>query len=179
MYGKDYDYANNRLAGTVIRLGDEPVFVHRIGRDGVAHICKLIDTQEDLFVKFEELNCVPVSLGMCNFEKTVSYLSRIPLRHDWRQGLRRENFVSDNIPNGAIPPEELAKVIKGDYPTFAECLELIKSKAVKAVAWSRVWALNDDMTVRYKHGVVGEYRGGDITLHHEKQYLYECLREAV
>lgn len=175
MYGKDWEYANTRLQGTIVRLGEEPVFVHEVVRGGVANLAKLKDIYNDFKVDMNELNLVPVPLGMCNFNDQVSYLSRVPLRRDWRQGLRRENFISNNVPHSAVPPDVLGAVIEGVYPTLQEALE----KASKGIstAFHRHWAVTRDNILVYKRDNVGVVHKGMLLLDREYQYLAEALEE--
>lgn len=178
MYNGDFENANFRLAGTIVRLDNKPVFVHNIFAGMVAELSDLDNIYENYRVDGNKLDITPVPLGMCNFEGDVSYLTRVPVRRDWRQGLRRENFISDNYPHAGIPPHELAKVIRGEYPTFQEAYEQVKGKA-KAVAWSRQWAIKRGGQLRYKWDTVGEYKAGQFILLDEFKHLYEALEEAV
>lgn len=178
MYGNDWEYANSRLEGTIVRLGEEPVFVHRVGPEMKAEISTLENIYEPFIVNANELNLVPVPLGMCNFNKDICYLSRVPLRRDWRQGLRRENFISSIGDHGAIPPDVLAAVIKGTYPTFKEAMERI-ANGEGAVAWNRKWAITKGGHLIYKKDAVGINKDGVLLLNKEFQYLAEALEEAV
>lgn len=177
MYGTDWEYANSRLEGTIVRLEEEPVFVHHVGRGMKAEISTLIDLYNPFIVDANDLNLVPVPLGMCNFGGVARYLSRVPLRRDWRQGLRRENFVSSVGDHAAIPPDVLAKVIKGEYPILAECLEQVKPGC--SVAWHRHWAITGEAQLRYKRDIVGTSKGGVLLLDKQFSYLAEALEEAV
>ena len=178
MYGNDWEYAHSRLQGTIVRLGEEPVFVHGVQPGMKALLAKLEDIYTDFYVNANELNLVPVPLGMCNFSNTISYLSRIPLRRDWRQGLRRENFKSSNINHALIPPEVLSQVIKGQYPSFEEALKKATDAGI-SVAWHRNWALSHDGKLFYKRDKVGTSKGGVLLLDKPFQYLAEALEEAV
>lgn len=182
MYGDDWDYANNRLAGTVVRLGDEPVFVHYIGEGMVARLSKLSSLYEDFEEKANLLDLKPVSLGMCNCMGKANYLSRIPMRRDWKQGLRKENFISHtHIPNALIPPDILGLTIQGKYPTFKECLASFKDKKVESIAWHRHWAVDRNMDLLYKDEMrpVGKYIDGVYVLNEEFKHLQEALEESL
>lgn len=177
MYGKDWEYANSRLQGTIVRIGEEPVFVHQIDHKCSAQVALLKDIYNDFQVDMNELNLVPVPLGMCNFDNQVSYLSRIPMRRDWRQGLRRENFTSSNINHALVPPEVLGQVIVGIYPTLKEALERM-GKGL-STAFHRHWAIQKDKTLMYKRDIVGLVNNGVLMLDREYQYLAEALEEVV
>jgi hypothetical protein len=179
MYGEDADYADSRLAGTIVRLlNGEPVFVHHV-RGGMD---ALVSTLADLYTPFNvhagELNLVPVALGMCNFNEGAHYLSRIPLRRDWKQGLRKENFTCDTVHVQLIPPTTLRQVILGEYPTLDECIKLCAEKKVGSVAWHRHWAITSKGILRYKNeGPVGIVRDGALALNEPYRYLQEALGE--
>lgn len=179
MYGDDWDYADSRLAGTIVRLGDEPVFVHSIGPGMKSVLSKLSDLYNPFEHSAKELNLVPVPLGMCNFNQNAHYLSRIPMRRDWKQGLRKENFTSNTVHVQLIPPDILREVIVGKYPTFNECLDMCAKKEAKSAAWHRHWAVRNDGTILYKNeGVVGFTAGGEVILNEPYRYLQEALKEA-
>lgn len=178
MYGDDWEYANSRLNGTIVRLKEEPVFVHNIGRGMKAEVSTLEDVYTAFFADAHDLDLVPVPLGMCNFDGVAAYLSRVPLRRDWRQGLRRENFISSVGDHAKIPPNILAKVIKGVYPTLKECLEKVKGEDASA-AWCRHWAVTSHEKLVYKRSIVGTSAGGILLLDKQFSYLAEALEEAV
>ena len=182
MYGDDWEYANSRLEGTIVRLGEEPVFVHAVKRGMKAEVSTLINIYEPFEVNANDLNLVPVPLGMCNFGGIARFLSRVPLRRDWRQGLRRENFTSSVGDHAAIPPDVLAAVIKGVYPSFADCIKNIK--AGESIAWHRHWAIavegaTGEEKLMYKRNIVCTSKGGVLLLDKQFNYLAEALEEAV
>ena len=59
MYGNDWEYANFRLAGTIVRLGEDPVFIHNISPGMVADLAKLEDIYNNYQADARELNIVP------------------------------------------------------------------------------------------------------------------------
>lgn len=182
MYGDDWDYANSRLAGTVVRLADEPVFVHYIGEDMIAKLCKLSSLHEPFEEKADLLNLQPVPLGMCNFSGKANYLARIPMRKDWKQGLRKENFMSHSgIPHVLIPPDVLGLTIQGKYPSFDECVASFKDAEVVSVAWHRHWAITRTFDLMYKdeYEPVGKYIDGIYVLNDGFKHLQEALEESL
>lgn len=179
MYGDDWNYADSRLAGTIVRLEDgEPVFVHGIRHGMEATVCKLSDLYNNQIVNANTLNLVPVPLGMCNFDKRAHYLSRIPMRRDWKQGLRKENFMSHTVHVQLIPPHILRAVIVGEYPPLEECIAMCEKKEVTSAAWNRAWAVTVDGNLIYKEeGKVGVVKKGVLALDEQYRYLQEALQE--
>lgn len=179
MYGNDWEYASSRLAGTIVRVGDEPVFVFDVMPGMVAEVAPLKDLNEQLQLKVDELCLVPVPLGMCNFQGQAHYLSRLPMRRDWKQGLRKENFMSKTIPVQLIKPDALRATIIGSYPDRKKCLEYCRGGATQSAAWHRHWALDDDGKILYKaEGQVGEIVGDEFVIWDRFRYLREAFEEA-
>lgn len=181
MYGKDSEYANSRLCETIVRRGDAPVYVHSVGRNMEVTYSFLGGLDQSHVCDLDELDLHPVPLGYCNYNKYASYLTRIPMRKDWRQGLRRGNYTTINAPISAdrIPYDALEQVIKGDYPTYAAALDAVRK--VKSMAWHRHWAVNNGLEVFYKGSPnpVGNVEEGKVILTSRNSYLIEALGEAV
>ena len=85
------EYANSRLAETIVRIGDVPIYVVCV-RAGMVVEYTILDSDDDSVhtCKLEELNLEPVPLGYFNTHKSAYYASRQPRRDDWRQGLRQQ-----------------------------------------------------------------------------------------
>lgn len=179
MYSDDWEYASSRLCETIVRLNGEPVYIYNVGPGMKAKYGTLDNLDQEKFCQVEELDLKPVPLGYCNFNKVASYLTRMPMRRDWRQGLRRGNFVSLNgIAAERIPYDCLYQVIKGDYPSFAAALEA--SKKVKSIAWHRHWSVDCKGDVFHKghYKPVGRVVNGTVELHSPSTYLMEALKES-
>lgn len=178
MYGDDYEYANSRLAGTVVRHEGEPFFVENVLEGMTVVGAYLLDLSDITEVGFRELNLKPVPLGMCNTEESVAYLSRLPMRRDWKQGLRKGNFVSMFGPDAAlISPDHLRNTIIGKYPTFDRALDHVAHGF--PAAWHRDWYLFKN-EVRYKSfGKVGCLKDGNPILIKDYEYLQESLQESL
>lgn len=184
MYGTDYNYASSRLAGTVVRLlTGEPVIIDDVHPRMVVTAVKLDKLDELIRVQLSDLNLKPVSLGMCNFKGITTYLCRKPMRRDWKQGLRAGNFTSlTGFPAEAIPPGDLSKVIRGDYPTIAQVIELFKKdKNIEQLAWCREWAVSRNGSLHYKGSPnIGELIGIDnCALRGGYEHLRESFLESV
>jgi hypothetical protein len=180
MYSDDYEYANSRLLDTIVRLDGEPVYVHQVMVGMNAQYCTLKDMDVTKMCKVDELDLKPVPLGYCNYNKHACYLTRIPMRRDWRQGLRRGNFTSLTGADALrIPYDALRQCIVGEYPTFEGALEAVKK--VKSMAWHRHWAVDSNNQVLHKGSIrpVGVVDKGQVVLSSRYQYLKEALKESL
>lgn len=181
MYGKDHDYAHSRLCDTIVRRQEAPIYVHSVGRGMEVTYSLLTALGESLKCDLDELDLHPVPLGYCNYNKYAAYLSRVPMRKDWRQGLRHGNFTSVNAAISAerIPYDALQQVIMGHYPTLKGALDAVRK--VKSMAWHRHWAVNNGLEVFYKGSPtpVGAIEEGKVILTSRCGYLTEALGEAV
>lgn len=199
MYGKDYGYAKTRLEDTIVRLDGKPVRVAEISeRTGNCHAFPL-DGSVPVSTNVDALNLKPVPLGWCNTKYGATYLSRIPQRRDWRQGLRNASIHSSmgNIPHSQ---PELGNTIMGVYPTlklvlknlgspktaknpFADNPKLNRGPKVTngITAFSRHWAISKDGFLYYKSWTekVGVYDGKNFKLDPSFAYLNESLQEAI
>lgn len=175
-YSDDWEYANSRLAETVVSHNERPFFVYNV-RDGVA-TGYYLDNPEQRLVNAKELDTIPVKLGYANFNGKCYYLTRVPKRRDWRQGLRKENMES--IPRQGIRVLDwrvIGQTILGKYPTFKKCLQVASTG--KQLAWHRQWALSGG-DVLYRGEWVGRVDAeGNITLDKEFTYLKEALAEVL
>lgn len=180
MYGTDWAYANSRLEATVVRIGQRPFFVRLVG-EGCQVVGYYLDDGKAIIVKLDDLNLEPVPLGFCNFGGYACYLTRVPMRRDWRQGLRHGNFTSMYGHSAEmIDWPSVGKAIEGKYPTLEEALA---TKGSKSVAWCREWGVQfvqNSKRLIYKHmGEVGRFVKGKPILHEKYNYLREALEEHV
>lgn len=183
MYGDDYEYANTRLAETIVRLGEDPVFIHAVEKGMRVMLSRLDQMDEGVpqYADFVELNLHPVKLGYVNVRGGCDYITRYPMRRDWRQGLRRGNFGSLG---GVLDPmrinyKDLDKCIRGQYPTFEKVLA-----AKSSAAWHREWAvkkLPGEAPVLWYKGQkeVGTIEDGVPVLSERFIYLREALQESL
>lgn len=180
MYGNDYEYANSRLEGTVVRLKGKPVYISSVGQEMTANVSYLTSIEEIFKVTVDELDLKPVPLGYCNRRGSTSYLMRMPMRRDWRQGTRIANMRAE----GAFPPDvlaykELDPVIRGEYPTLKECLEFVGQRGGRTMAWCREWAVGSDSQLFHKSELVGSIVDGVPTLDKTNSYLSQALGEVL
>lgn len=180
MYSDDYEYAHSRLSETIVRLEETPIFVFKVSPGMKVQYAPLSALDNIGVCDIDALNLQPVPLGYCNYNKHACYLSRMPMRRDWRQGLRRGNFTSlSGVDPQRIPYDAIHQVIVGDYPTFKAALG--SSKKVKSIAWHRHWALDTFGQILYKGGErpVGKIVNGEPELDTRYKHLSEALKESL
>lgn len=180
MYGNDYDYANSRLEGTVVRLKCKPVYVHNVTR-GMKAIVSYLSKMDDYFVvEAEELDLKPVPLGYCNKRGYATYLMRMPMRRDWRQGTRLANMTTKGeLPIGLFNNRDLEDVVLNNYPTLKECLKAISKGTCRSMAWCREWAIGLGNVLLYKTEPVGTVVDGVPVLDEANSYLSQSLGEVL
>lgn len=171
----DAEYARSRIEETLVRLDGEPVYVHQVTQELIArvtHPLRFDGVVSD--VKLGDLTLESPKLGWVNTEGGAAYVSRIPKREDWRQGVRRNNLTTlTGRDIRGLDTRDIARCIKGTYPRLQD---VVKQRGL--VAWSREWAVENGL-LHYKHyGVVGKLGGNVATLSGKYHYLYESLMEA-
>lgn len=152
---KTYDtaeYAGSRLNETIIRLDGVPVMVLNCSESFDGILVKYEDimtakTGKALLSKFD-LN--PVPLGYVNNEGNAHYVTRMPLRNDWKQGIRQRSICDCNgFGVGHIPYTNIGHTIMGKFPTMKATLESL-SAYCKSMAFSREFAAQRDGSLVYK-----------------------------
>lgn len=190
MYGNDYEYARTRVERTILSLSknNEPVYIEEVDVEtGECNIQSLSPKNNELarkVVHLEDFNYCPPRLGYCNTQGVATYVSRIPMRRDWKQGLRRENMFSDVVHIQDIPYKDLAKCMSGEYPSMIEVYNHLTKQGSKlrSMAFHRHWAMDKKLNILYKHNkVVGKYDldKHSIDLNPEFHHLAECLQESL
>lgn len=182
------EYARSRLIETVIRHGNKPVMVYDVGVHSLTNkiIIKYQDIMNSDEVMLEDeidnFNLDPVPLGYVNWKNYAYYLTRMPMRKDWRQGLRLLNIV---LPDGDRPPVPLKTVgetIMGNFPSFKSCLDKLNSKkTIKAMAFCRDFSVSTQ-EIQYKGmfpiGKV-DMENGNIHINDGMSWIREALDEAL
>lgn len=189
MYGKDYPYAQSRIQGTIVRVqkSGEPVYVVLVtgtGHCSVTPIDKEWGGDESFVIHVDELDLRPVPLGYVNCAGEACYLMRVPLRRDWKQGLRQENCWSSGRRFSQISMKSVKNCIINRYPSFDVAIKDVnKADAkgkVKTIAWHRNWAINSNGQVMYKnHEVVGTLSDTKVILDPCFKHLNEVLQESL
>ncbi len=170
---KDPNYANGRLQGTVISYAGRGVTVAAWYPEEVT-LTDLI-TGEHTIVKPKDpkIDLTPVKLGYANSKVYAAYVSRCPVRKDWKQGLRGTT-MRVLVPNvgqsdAAIPSKVLGQTIIGEYPSFEACIEKVKNGIVNSMAFSRSVAVGAGLLLWHK----GERCVGEINPNTHKINIYD------
>lgn len=148
----DLAFAQQRIQGTVVRYEGTPVFVDYINEDGEASVCKLGSNKYFCVEDYNDLDLTPVPLGNTNYKARAFYIWRIPMREDWRQGLRERTICSTGLKVGLMTTY-LAKTIKGLYPHVDECMEAIHEGEAVSQAFSRNFSLTKGASMN-KYGLI-------------------------
>ena len=193
---KDVDYARMRLNGTIIRHNAKPVYIQDVwmGDEGILCSHRPIAGTVITTHPLKEYDLTPLPLGNVNYRGVSSYMSRLPLRHDWRQGSRGANtrVVNQGFrsnPGASVDyllkSKSLSRCIENNYPTFEECLDTLGNEEATGVAFSKVFNLTEGKgtyNLYYKglHHVGSVHkRTKKITLNPEYHHLAEVLEESV
>lgn len=191
----DLAQAKRYLDHSIIRIGDEPVWIEEVtGRGGKFHLHYSFLHEVGLEYHsidsmHSSVNMNPVPLGMVNtvfLDRPQSYYcSRAPVRKQ-RIGLARDNLdVRNNIGQAVgdaqqriLPSPTLAYTIKGKFPTVEKAYNKIR-KLGGSVAFSRRFCMDGNGNVWYMAypAAVGTCFGGPVLLRDEYIYLNEVLQE--
>jgi len=179
MYEDNLEYAKGRLELTLVRVKEEPFFVHtvkNIGKTMVAEGVFFYKEGEISVVKMSDLNLEPVPLGYINYGPSAYFLLRKPARK-WKQGLNTGNmgFVGAQGFRD-FPPREMRETVLGIYPTFKDSLNLIKTHV--KVAFCREFAITENKHILYRERNVGKV-DKLVSLEPRYNYLSEYLEEMI
>ena len=165
------EYAESRLLGTFVRHKGEVVEV--VGVSGDLK-CMVSTSDSEFVVPLEDLNLESMPLGYSNLNGVATYLSRIPMRRDWRQGVRAANI--EGLIGGLR--ESLGGL--GPHPSFKEALQLTRTGGATSVAFSEWFKVCRYGEVVYKDRfTVGEVVGDKVVLTERFKHLKELLNESL
>jgi len=173
----DAPYARTRLIGTVVLSKKTPVLVDKITPDLKAVVVPVLQKKAKPFVvDCHELNVLDFTLGFVNVGVSAKFLSRVPLRRDWRQGLRPANVHSSQ---GVAHVEDIAKALLHRYPSFTQAVAQVKTHKVNTVAWCQDFALNVRGNLIWRYDVVGNinFTTMQVELLPKFKYLTTSLKE--
>ncbi len=185
MYSNNLRYTRLRLIDTVVRDKEAGrlvlvISIHRKERGSFElEVVGLgLDAADDSYcLLIDELDLSSPPLGNVNTRGSSFYVSRLPKRNDWRQGLRKENLVF--IHRGRMHRFEFKSLdilripVYDKYPTYKESLK-------KGNAFSRTFSLDTDGSLWYKgRERVGKDVDGAPILDEKHQWLKEALEDAL
>lgn len=180
----DVQYAKNRLVETIVRYKERAVLVHNVWDGGESLRLSSSDCVTGEFVEdndIDEFDLTPVPLGFVNKHKKTLYVSRKPMREDWRQGFRTHNAQilygwEDDI---EFDFKSVGQTINGEFPKIGEIPLLFGER----VAWHRDFCYDAGGAIYYKwHGKVGNFTdlsNKSFLLDAEYYWVEESLREAL
>jgi hypothetical protein len=168
-YSDDYAYAETRLKNTIVRYRGRIIRILNITNNGVCFIQYIVN-QNIKQVPLKDLKLNSPKLGYVNTDSGPVYICRIPMREDWRQGLRMNNTTILGESRGIQMSDVLiVKAIRGRYPSLRqvyETLNIIQQKQnikFQGLAVSRDIALDRLGVIIYKgHLTIGTYDVNDI-----------------
>ena len=182
MYIDDRNYTAMRLENTVVRDKKEGVLVTVVDvYETPEGLMAIVNPFGNNKARYETLLCdLDLSsppLGNVTYKETVVYVARLPLRNDWRQGLRRENLVyvfEGRLYKYLLPSLSVLKTpVYNKYPTYKKCLG-------KNKAFSRTFSLDKEGNIWYKcRDIVGHDFLGTPKLDEKYTWLEEALQDAL
>lgn len=193
----DGEHADAYLAGSVIRLAGNPIYINHVirttnGEDGfiasyweLGHVGGRNTKMVDLADPDIDLNPMPLGMLAIGGSYTSScYLSRQP-RRMWKQGLNINNLIVELVgltaghfsKSGVIVDPALGKTVRGEYFKLADAIAQT-AKTGLAAAFGRKFAVEKN-NIFYKAFKipVGEVANNKITLFDEFSILKEVLEE--
>ena len=199
MIYKDYGYARHRLVGTIVRDPDNtPIYVQDLYTDEdngeIYSKCTSLSGRSHHKFKLDELNLKPLPLGNVNLMGRSSYVSRLPLRNDWRQGTRQQNVTVLNgnfkqnpgtNKDAILRSTALIKCVQNKYPSVEDAMENLINGEYLGMSFSRKFSLTRGAGTLFNIFYKGKYFIGFMTDNMkttlEKQYshLNESLTEEI
>lgn len=190
MLGYDtVNYAQSRLVDTTIRL-----------KNGIPiHVLDVTGSDNKIIIKYSYLtdeanlhetsidNCDlnPVSLGYVNHNKKAFYIMRMPMRKDWRQGLRMLNMIDSNGLNPRnVPMKSVVNTIMNKFPKIQTCLDNLNSskKTIFSMAFHKDFSIYKEGALEYKGiipvGVI-DMNNGSLLIYDQYNWVREALDEAM
>jgi len=183
---KEFDlrYVKSRLEKTflVYPPSDGMIYVEAVRPDKFIEGRTLLKTA---VVPLKEVRISSPALGNTDFDGEAMFVSRVPLRDDWRQGLRAKNIVC--LKEGRIERSvtfnlfSLAQPIFCKYSKVEEALGKVED-AYKSVAISRNFSVSENYTLVYKcYLPVGSFNNenGLLKVPEKNMWLKELIKEEV
>jgi hypothetical protein len=180
----DFAYAHGRLVGTIVRYKGKPVMVNDMIASKV-YFTYLETKEHGEAIYGPSFDLTPVPLGYTNYGANSFYMARIPMRKDWKQGLRSTTTrcIITGMGNyeGPLPFPEIHKAIVADMPSLDEAI--YKVKGVESVAFNRSFAIDKALDIWHKGcrniGKIINPKTHEYSLKDEFFWARETLEEAL
>lgn len=199
------EHAQRYLAGSLIRLDNEPIYVIDVGhKKNTIYFIHLADgTEGNIPISSPLINLNPVPLGFLNWKQRsgnnqihyASYLQRIPER-SWNIGCTHRNIQFRDVMDGASPEgntgqwvrevlqsKALRLSILGEYPKLPHTMKVMaESQSIRSRAFSRRFAVTHGQELRFKYHSVAVgmmNKNLSFTLLPKYKYLSEILTKDI
>ena len=193
MFNNDANYARSRLNASYMKGKDSLFYISDIvSRDNLLDKAVIIGydhLKRERKLNIKDLNFCVGKLGYVNDVMTglAMFISRIPIRRDFRQGLRSAQLCYNrNGSSGSISEVWLDQNIKAvndclnsKYPDFTEVIDLVEEYN-NDVAFSKNFALSSKYRLLYKGFVIGDLTKDDrFKLHNQFNFVEEEFAKEV
>lgn len=177
----DVAYAQSRLLETFVR--DEfgflfyvtKVYQEDYNNEIICSGLSILDQDSRIICPLKKINLKPPPLGYVNHDNRCSYVSRIPKRDCWRQGIRNRNMNGLMLFNSLFDiGKELTNTTLNIFPSFQESLEKVNSDFLQS-AFSSKFCINNKNTILYKDKCVGDVKENKIKFRRNFEYLTESF----
>lgn len=155
MYG-NLEYAQQKLGRTVVMYeGKSALVLDVVGdNDNISLVTQLADSTT-VEKPIEEFKIRAFPLGYANTNDGCQYFMRVPMRSDWRQGLRERNVLFSDGSGRRQTNPSIARIMQAldcEYPSLQEALARVLN-GERCVAFSKAFCLR-----RSRSGVSILYR---------------------
>lgn len=189
MFNNDANYARSRLNSSYMKGKENLFFIMDIyakdNRLDTATIHAVNEHKKEVKININQLNFSVGKLGYVNDAMTglAMFVSRLPIRRDFRQGLRYSQLCfnrngSSNSVNEVWMDQNakaLNNCLENRYPKLEEVIEQVEEYN-NDVAFSKNFALSNKYKLLYKGFVIGDLNKDDrFKLHNQFNFVEEEL----
>jgi hypothetical protein len=182
----DFAYAHGRLVGTIVRYKGKPVMVNDMIGNKVFFTYLQTQTNDEALYS-PHFDLTPVPLGYTNYGANSFYMARIPMRKDWKQGLRSTTTrcIITGMGNyeGPLPFPEIHKAIVADMPSLEVAIHNVKALGNNSSAFNRSFAIDTALDIWHKGcrniGKIINPKTHEYSLKDEFFWARETLEEAL
>lgn len=196
MFNDDLEYASSRLSNSLVRAKQYDIGLVKVskflnGGDNKFSAAKIQGLDKNLntvFVASKDIEFCPGPLGYVNtLGDGAMYVTRMPIRRDYKQGLRSNQLMVVNGGSANRSPLResaldthafllgLCDCMFNVYPKFEKVLDLVEDTGA-AVAISKHFAVSDNFSLLYRGQKVGGVTGnGELKLSTKFNFLEDEL----